>query len=76
MTGKPLELYLLTYNGDIYKGKNNYLGIVKKIKIGQSASKHLDTEMKVQRLVSPFLEMAYPKVWGNGRYYYLIIIKI
>lgn len=41
LTGKPLELYLLTYGGDIHKGKNNYLDIVKKIKIGLSASKFL-----------------------------------
>lgn len=39
LTGTPLELFLLNYHGDIDSGENNYLGIVKKKKIGQSAAK-------------------------------------
>ena len=39
LTGTPLELFLLNYHGDIDSGENNYLGIVKKKKIGKSAVK-------------------------------------
>nr|DAR89949.1 MAG TPA: hypothetical protein [Caudoviricetes sp.] len=39
MTGNSLEFNLLTIHSDIVWGENNYLGIVKKIKIGQSAAK-------------------------------------
>jgi hypothetical protein len=39
LTGNSLELNLLTMYSDIAWGENNYLGIVKKIKIGQSAAK-------------------------------------
>ena len=41
LTGISLELNLLTIYSDIIWGKSNYLGIVKKIKIGQSAAKYL-----------------------------------
>lgn len=41
LTGIPLEPYPLTYHGDIDKGVANYNGIVKEIRIGQSASKYL-----------------------------------
>lgn len=34
LTGKSLELIILTYYSNISKGKINYLGIVKNNKIG------------------------------------------
>ena len=39
LTGTPLEPFLLSMYSDITYGENNYLGIVKKKKIGQSAAK-------------------------------------
>ena len=39
LTGNSLELFLLNYHGNIDNGENNYLGTVKKKKIGQSAAK-------------------------------------
>ena len=52
LTGTPLEPFLLSMYSDITYGENNYLGIVKKKKIGQSAAKY-PKRIKVQRLVRP-----------------------
>ena len=55
IAGNPLELYVLTDSGNMYRGQANHSDIVKSIKIGQSAAKplpELDRARKqtVQRL--------------------------
>ena len=49
LTGNSLESYTLNYSSDAYSGVANHYGIVKEIRIGQSATKSL-YERKAQRL--------------------------
>ena len=68
LTGIPLEYVILNYNGNIYNGEINYLGIVKNNIIGQSAAKYPNYfRIKVQRLsflgVESKLTIYFRKSW-------------
>ena len=42
LTGKSLELHTPSYHRNVDNGQTNYLGMVKEMKIGQSAAKFLN----------------------------------